>query len=125
VLDHRRDRLVVDEEAVLDAVDAGVDRVPDRFGAVCVRGDAQPSAIASSTIAVVPHPNNVVRQEVRSATLPRRAANLDQLGAVFDLVAHCLADLVDPVGDASSTVSSSACGANAANIVGSRCPPSA
>ena len=45
MLDHQLDRLVVDQEPVLDAVDAGLDRVLDRVGAVRVRGDPQPAPV--------------------------------------------------------------------------------
>ena len=41
MLDHHRDRFVVYQEPVLDAVDAGLDRMFDGVGAVRVRGDAQ------------------------------------------------------------------------------------
>jgi hypothetical protein len=40
VFDHRCDRLVVDQEAVLDAIDTRGDGMLDRVGAVRVRGDA-------------------------------------------------------------------------------------
>ena len=42
-LDHQRDRLVIDQEPVLDAVDARLDRVDHRLGAVRVRGDPHPT----------------------------------------------------------------------------------
>ncbi len=45
MFDHRRDRLVIDEEAVLDAVDPGRDSVLDRVSAVGVGGDAQPAPV--------------------------------------------------------------------------------
>ena len=101
MLDHRRDRLVVDQEAVLDAVDTGRDGVLDRIGAVRVRGDAQPAPVrlvddrAQFLVRIVLRARRS-RQRHHAA----RAADLDQLGAVFDLVAHRLADLVDSVGDA-------------------------
>ena len=101
MLDHHRDRVVVDQEAVLDAVDTGRDRVLDRVGAVRVRGDAQPAPVRL----VDDRAQLLIRIMLRARWSrqrhhPARAADLDQLGAVLDLVAHRLADLVDPVGDA-------------------------
>jgi hypothetical protein len=45
VLDHQRDRLIIDEKTVLDAVDPGLHRVLDRVGAVGVCGDPQPAPV--------------------------------------------------------------------------------
>ena len=101
MLHHRRDRVVVDEEAVLDAVDAGGDGVADRVGTVGVGRDAQ-----SATVCLVDdRPQFLVRIVLRAGWSghrhhPARAAHLDQFGAVLDLVAHRFADFVDPVRDA-------------------------
>ena len=101
MLDHRCDRLVVDQEAVLDAVDAGRDRMLDRVGAVRVRGDAQPAPVCLVDDRAQLLVRIVLRARwSRQRHHPARAADLDQLGAVFDLVTHRLADLVDSVGDA-------------------------
>ncbi len=101
MFDHRGDRLVIDEKAVLDAVDPGGDSVLDRVGAVGVGGDAQPAAVrlvddrAQLLVRIV-----LCAWRTRQRHHSARAADLDQLGAVFDLVAHRLANLVDSVGDA-------------------------
>ena len=95
------DRLVVHQEPVLDAVDAGFDGVLHRLGAVRVCGDPHPAPVRL----VDDRPQFLVRIVLRTSLpvndiTPPETADLDQLGAVLDLVAHRLADLVDSVGDA-------------------------
>ena len=78
-----------------------LDGVLDRLGAVGVRGDPQ-----SAPVRLVDDGAQLLIRIVLRACLagqrhdPARTAHLDQLGAVLDLVAHRLADLVDAVGDA-------------------------
>ncbi len=101
VVDEHLDRLVVHQEAVLDAVDAARDGVLDRLGAVGVRGHPQPAPVRL----VDDGPQLLVRIVLCACLSGQRHdatrnADLDQLGAVLDLVAHRLADLVDAVGDA-------------------------
>ena len=77
------------------------DGVLDRLGAVRVRGDPQPAPVRL----VDDRAQLLVRIVLRASLSGQRHdaagdAHLDQLGAVLDLVAHRLADLVDAVGDA-------------------------
>ena len=78
-----------------------VDGVLDGLGAVRVRGHPQ-----SAPVRLVDDRAQLLVRIVLCAGLSgqrhdaARDAHLDQLGAVLDLVAHRLADLVDAVGDA-------------------------
>ena len=85
---------------MLDAVDAGLDGRDDRLRAVGVRGDPQAAPMrfvddrAEFLVGVVLGSGGAaVRHD------PARRADLDELRAVLDLVADCLADLVDAVGE--------------------------
>ena len=86
---------------MLDAVDSACDGVLDRLGPVGVCGDPQ----APSVRLVDDGPQFLVRIVLRACLSGQRHhaarnADLDQLGAVLDLITHGLADLVDSVGDA-------------------------
>jgi hypothetical protein len=89
------------QEAVLDAVDAGLHRRPDGVGAVGVRRHLQSAPVglvddgAQFLVGVVLRAGGAgVGHDA-----PGRA-DLDELRAVLDLVPDGLAHLVDAVGDA-------------------------
>ena len=99
-LDHQVQGLVGHERAVLDAVDAGLDGGADAVVAVGVGRDPQPGAVRlvdDRRQLLVGVLLRAGRPGVRHH--PARRADLDELGAVLDLVADRLAHLVDAVGD--------------------------
>lgn len=101
VLHHLIDRVVVDEESVLDAVDTRCNCVAHRLGAVRVRRDLQ-----AAPVCLVDYRAQlligIVLGACRSGHRHHAAGDthLDELGAVLDLVSDGLANLVDTVGDA-------------------------
>ncbi len=100
------DAFVVDERGVLDGVDAGLDGPLDGLGAVGVGGD-----LASGLVGGVGGDLEFFEGVLRGAgliALGEDAAgghDLDDVDAVFDLLADGLADLVGTVGDAEVAVS--------------------
>jgi hypothetical protein len=100
-LDHQIERLVTHEGTVLDAVDARLDRRPDAVVAMGVgrhRETGPVGLVRDGPQLVVGVLLGAGRAGVRHH--PARRADLDQLGAVLDLVADRLAHLRPAVGDA-------------------------
>jgi hypothetical protein len=100
-LDHQVERRVARERAVLDAVDARLDRGTDPVVAVCVGRNLEAGAMR-----LVGDRRQLlvgVLLRTRGAGMRHhttRRADLDDLRAVLDLVSHRCAHLADPVGDA-------------------------
>src|SRR5580698_4846041 len=105
VLLGQRDAFVIDEAAVLDGIDAGVDRVLDRLRTVRVRGD-----FAAEFVSFFDDRTQFFERVLRRAGLIAFAqysagcADLDNIGAVLHGFAHFRARGPGSVGDAFSAV---------------------
>ena len=124
VVDHHLDGLVAGQETVLDAVDSGTDTGPNRAVADGMRGDPDSCPVGfvgdrgEFGIGVLLRAR---RGAVRHHPAGRR--NLDQLGAVPNLVTHAGDHVGHSVGDAFGHRQRHDPGASRWNTVGSRCPP--
>src|SRR4029450_8966147 len=99
--DNEPQGVLAGQRAVLDAVDAGLDGGPDAVVAVGV--GCHPEAGPMGLVDDDPQLLVGVLLGPRRAGVghdPARSADLDQLGAVLDPVAHGLAHLAEAVGDA-------------------------
>ena len=100
VLAREPDRLVVEHRGVLDRAHAGADRALDALGAVRMHRDVAPLVRGSDDggtdllLGVVRHG----RIGARGHHAARRE-QLDPVGAVLDVLAHLLTDLIGPVGE--------------------------
>ena len=98
---HQVQRLVVEKRAVFDRVDAGADRTLRAFSAVGVRG-----GLLSQGVRFVDDGVQFVLGELRDVRgIGQRedatgGADLDDVGAVLDVVPHRLASLFGAVDDA-------------------------
>ncbi len=98
---HQLDGLVVQQEAVLDAVDARLHRSPHRVGPVRVRGHLEAAPVGLVDDGTQLRVGVALRAGgARMGHDTPGSADLDEPRPVLDLVPHGPAHLVDPVGDA-------------------------
>src|SRR5215475_12520947 len=95
---HHVESFVIEEAAVLDGVDSGANGTLGGFGAVSVRGRfaAQSMSLVDDRVQFLLRELwrvDVVRRRKHAA----RSTNLDHVGAIFVIEAHCVTSLIGAV----------------------------